>query len=170
MIGSFAISLIKHSDISDHDVTRIISLKSQHWKYDPESQIKWLNEHLQSDDCHLLLSLSDHSLVGYLNIVLVDCQYDHASERLAGIGNVCVDRRVLGEGVGLLLMAISKFYVRSMKLRSVLLCSSKLVGFYEKAGWREFLGSVTISGELYKKKIMFDRIPVTKTVSLARSF
>lgn len=170
MIESLEISLIKHSEVSDNYIEKIISLKTLHWPYSFESQKEWINNNIQPDDYHLCLETKNRSLIGYLNLVFLQGVFGHIEKKIIGVGNVCVDKQISGKGFGVLLMQIANYYITTFGLPGMLLCSESLVMFYKKVNWVEFQGEIFINGSLFGRKSFFTQEIKDKTVKIDRSF
>lgn len=151
MINDFAISLLKHSEISNCLVDKIITLKQQHWPYSRKSQIDWVNANVRGNDYHLLIEDSNSNILAYMN--LVNRKVNGVPN--LGVGNVCVNKGDNKSGLGALLMNICKYYSKQLSLDLVLLCKLDLVLFYEKCGFNRYQSKVYIDGELFEKCVMF---------------
>ncbi|MBP2639673.1 MAG: putative acyltransferase [Firmicutes bacterium] len=151
MLNNFSIRLVKHSELSDALINQVIALKQQHWPYSYESQIDWLNENLSQNDYHLLITDTGGNLIAYMNLVNRRVN----NEPILGIGNVCVNKDVLDNGVGTLLMHICKYYAKQLSLNLVLLCKQDLVCFYNKCGFLKYENKVYIEDTFFDKCVMF---------------
>lgn len=155
---------IKNSQLTSSDVENICKLKSEHWKYDIESQKEWLRENFSENDIHLVL-YKEERLIGYLSLKLFKMKDSLDKDILAlGVGSVCVTQSEKGKNFGLLLMYLVNFYLDSEHLTGVLLCKQELVPFYQKSGWKLFDGNITINTStnacclLTNKEIVTDRL------------
>lgn len=159
---------VKHSLIGNQNIDNIAILKSQHWNYPIESQKKWIEENIEEEDIHLLLTNNDNQLIAYLSLVEIEVTHQGGKDLMLGVGSVCVDKNYLGQHLGLLLMNLVDYYLKRNKKEGILLCSDKLVLFYEKSGWELFEGEVKSQGEpflsrtLFSKKRDWDKIEINK--------
>jgi len=151
MLNNFCISLVKHSEIGDDLIDKIIALKQQHWQYSYRSQIDWINANIGSCDYHLIILDGNSNILAYMN--LVNRKVNELP--ILGIGNVCVDKAVLGNGVGTLLMHICKYYSKQLSLDLVLLCKDELGLFYEKCGFYKYQNNAYIDDVVFDKCVMF---------------
>jgi predicted GNAT family N-acyltransferase len=142
------ISFFKHSELSNFLKFKIIDLKNQHWEYSPGQHLDWLNNNLNEDDYHLLISDEKDDAIAYLNLVNVKLIRNNQHEELVlGIGNVCVDKFKEKKGLGLLIMNVANYYLKKIFKQGILLCNDTLVSFYEKAGWKLFDGEFFINNK-----------------------
>lgn len=91
---------------------------------------------------------------------------------MLGIGNVCVDTEVEHKGFGRLLMDAADIYILEQHKNGVLLCKSKVKGFYEKCGW-SVVESKNVKIGLYEfcDYVMTDKpSTVHKTLAFNRNF
>lgn len=149
------IQLIEHRDISDVDLLKIIQLKTQHWKYSIDEQIRWINTNMQENDYHLKIETSRNEIIAYLN--LVNCEVYLANEcyKMLGIGNVCVDKSYQGQNYGHLLMDICRFYLLRLRKTGLLLCKEKLIPFYSSSNWIKFNNEVFIGDTAFHDFLFF---------------
>ena len=126
------IKVIHHKDIDKNSLLEICKIKSVFGDYTIESQVKWIKENINDNDIHFLLYNSE-KLVGYLNVVIVDVKVDNETEKVYGVGNVCVNNK--GKGVGKELMQeLNNFIVEKGKM-GLLFCKENLINFYTKCNW-----------------------------------
>jgi len=154
MITELKIVFLKHLDLSENDICKIISLKIQHWDYSEDSHKEWLSKNLNGEDYHLWIEDKNGIIIAYLNIVHINIYLGAKEEYFLGIGNVCVDLEAKGNGLGILLMSISNYYIRNLGSTAILLCKNTLMSFYKKTGWKEFQGIVTLAGKDYNGCLM----------------
>lgn len=130
----YSFKVIKNSRLSEEKLKEIVEIKNQSWQYPFESQVKWLKNNLFDNDLHLLM-YNGNSLVGYLDIVEVSVKIGENTEEMLGIGNVCVDKSYLKQGLGKKLVLRANEEIKKKNKKGVLLCQESLVGFYKKCGW-----------------------------------
>lgn len=126
--------IIRHADIKQNDIDRIIALKSVFWKYSYESQFNWLKNNLHDDDLHLMV-FEKEQLIGYLNLVNIQITINESNLDALGIGNVCTYES--GNGYGSVLMAELNNYLIENNLIGVLFCQFRLELFYAKFSWKK---------------------------------
>jgi predicted GNAT family N-acyltransferase len=154
---SFSIDFIRHRDISSALLNEIIALKQQHWPYTTDSHREWIDKNISGDDVHLVIS--NKTLLAYLNIIQVSANIMQSPNiDFSGIGNVCVNTQVLGQHYALLLIKAAEWFndrkmdncvgVGNDKKNMILLCSNKLIPFYEKICWHKYRGELYIENEL----------------------
>lgn len=149
MLNNLNISFLRHSEINECFTEKIIRLKQQHWTYSNESQIDWINANIKRNDYHILITDTNANILAYMN--LVNRKVNNVE--ILGIGNVCVDKNVSGDGVGTLLMNVSKFYARQLSLDLILLCKENLVDFYKKCGFYLYQGNAYIAGAIFNNSV-----------------
>lgn len=127
----YSLQTIKHSEISQSDLVRAITVKSAAWPYPMESQLAWMKDNLLPIDTHVFLQ-EDGCDVAYLNIAMVHVNIDGIDTLCAGIGNVCSTRT--GGGKNLILR--TNELITEKNIPGILFCRDKLVGFYSKYNWK----------------------------------
>ena len=170
MITEFKTKFVRHSDMKSDEIQKIISVKQQYWDYSFESQMKWINDNLFDDDYHLWFELNTGEIIAYLNIVNLDVRVDESNKRLLGIGNVCVDKNVLGNGLGKLLMQTANYYIKNTNEVAILLCKKHLLGFYQKAGWHVYNGDMMLQKVIFKDIVMFSKVFHCSSIFINRNF
>ena len=126
--------IIKNSRLPEEKLKEIIKLKNQSWQYPFSSQKNWIKNNLCDEDVHLLM-YNENRLVGYLDIVEVSVSLDDKTIEMLGIGNVCVDKSFLKQGLGKKLVLRANQEITNKNKTGVLLCHENLVAFYKKCGW-----------------------------------
>jgi len=164
------IRLIRHKEITPEDVDKIIKLKSQHWNYSYESQYKWLYDNIIENDFHLMIENSLHELLAYLNIVYLDIECDDKIKSHLGIGNVCVEKKLKGQGYGIFLMHISNIILKQLKRPGVLICKNNLADFYSKANWFRYNGIIYINGNKFNDLCFFNYKSESKKINIPKNF
>lgn len=137
---------IKHSQIEDHHLKEIVSLKKIHWDYSTEEHTKWIQNNIHEDDIHVLM-LDNDILVGYLNLVKIDVLINNISYPFLGIGNVCSKEKRKGYG-NELLIEVNKFLIDNHQ-RGMLFCKDNLIDFYKKFKW-QLIDKVLIDQPIFK--------------------
>ena len=62
------VKAIKNSNISQEELTDICKIKSAFGDYSFESQVKWINENIKSNDMHFLV-YENNKLIAYANLI-----------------------------------------------------------------------------------------------------
>jgi predicted GNAT family N-acyltransferase len=165
------IHFIKHSDLENYYLLKIINLKNQHWHYSTQQHENWIKDNIDKDDYHLLLTDGKDNLLAYLNMSnLLVLQNPETQISGLGIGNVCVDKGFNNKGLGLLLMQIANYHIKNLEKQGFLLCKTSLVSFYKKANWQLFDGEFLINQENIEAKLMY-LLPISeKLISLNKKF
>ena len=128
----FTTSLIKHSDISEEELTEICELKAIRWKYTLEQHKKWMAENIQPNDFHVIIKV-DQQPIAYTNLVDVNAIINNENVSVRGIGNVCTSET--GKGFGNILMEEVNKILEKNEWKGVLLCKDHLTAYYQKFGW-----------------------------------
>lgn len=170
IVSEFSFKIVKHSLLSDSAIHKIIGLKKQYWNYSLKSHKNWLNENINKDEYHIWIENENGNILAYLNLVFVEIKLDMKIEEYVGIGNVCTNKRVSGEGFGLLLMHVCNFFINSQNKKAVLLCKNSLVKFYKKSGWETFSGDVILENIKFEGKVMFNKLPHASEIAINRNF
>lgn len=154
-IEDFKICCIENSKMTDEMIGKVIGIKQYYWNYPHDEHKKWMQENIFNGEYHLIILGATNEIVAYLNIVKTIVDYNNIKEEVMGIGNVCVQNKMSGQGVGQLLMSVCNYYLNSFGKRAMLLCKEPLVKFYEKSGWIKYEGEVYIKNKEYKGATMF---------------
>jgi predicted GNAT family N-acyltransferase len=170
MMSEFIVKYVRHSQLDRDALKRIIFIKMQHWNYSTKSHQKWIKENIKADEHHLWFEKPNSQVIAYLNLVNLNIKCDSKVRPFIGIGNVCVDKSLLGEGLGLLLMQVCNYYIRQNDIQSILLCKKQLSKFYSKAGWIEFNGKVFLKGHIYNELLMFNNDLNASIIEIERNF
>ena len=129
----FTTSLIKHSDVSEEDLTEICKLKAIRWEYTLEQHKKWMAENIQPNDFHVIIK-ADQQPIAYTNLVDVNAIINKDNINVRGIGNVCTSET--GKGFGNVLMEEVNKVLVAYDWKGILLCKDHLVPYYEKFDWK----------------------------------
>lgn len=139
------LEIIKHSDISQEDLLRIIDIKNAAWPHPIESQLKWIADNQSSEDLHVILKEGGEDLA-YMDLCPVMAMVDGHYTSFVGIGNVCTKEK--GKGHGGELMKLVNKYIVDNNLRGMLFCMDRVVRFYANYSWQLIPSdSVIIEGE-----------------------
>ncbi|RKT01338.1 GNAT family N-acetyltransferase [Chryseobacterium defluvii] len=162
-------NFIKHSELTEGLLLKIIEIKQHHWNYPLENQKKWIEENLKSDDFHLIL-FDSSGLIGYLTLVDLELQIDSSSKNYYGIGSVCVHGEMKGKQLGLLLMKLVDYFLNVKKTPGILLCKSELVDFYKKCGWKLYNGKVRIGNVFFEHYLLSTNTIMNEQIDVPFSF
>ena len=127
------LEIIKHSDISQEDLLRVIDIKNAAWPYPIESQRKWIAENQSSEDLHVILK-DDNDDLAYMDLCPVNAEVDGHQMSFMGIGNVCSKTKGKGHG-GVLVTRVNK-YLEDNNLKGMLFCKDHVMRFYAHYGWQ----------------------------------
>lgn len=168
MINNFNVCLIENSKMDELLLNKIVSLKQQYWPYSYNSQIEWMNNNLSAFDYHLLLIDNNENVFAYMNLVKRTVN----GNSILGMGNVCVSKNRMNQGIGKLLIQISLYYAKQLSLDIGLLCKKELVGFYEKCGFYQFQNKVFINDDIFNNCLMFstNKYCVEKEININKDF
>lgn len=170
MLSDFRTNLVKNAVLTSEVHDKIIMLKDQYWHYPKESHERWRKENLHDDDYHLWLENEAGELIAYLNLVFLQVRFDKRYEKVIGVGNVCVNKDLSGNGIGLLLMQICNYYITNHERRSVILCNKTLANFYTKSGWIPYPGKVVVKAINYSGLVMFNKLPEELLIEIEKKF
>ena len=165
-------TVLKNDQLSKKHINDIVLLKQQHWNYPVESQIRWLKDNIRDDDSHLLF-YDESRLIAYLNLVKIEIDIDGLKFHAKGIGNVCVDKELHGQGLGNKIVVKANEILLETNYKGFLLCHPQLVNFYLKAGWKEIIcDHIVVENVNYTNKIMVynSDIVFANTMYLDRNF
>jgi predicted GNAT family N-acyltransferase len=141
------LELLSTDLLGNERLDAIISLKSQHWPYPRDSQVKWFTRHVAVSDRHLL-GWRDDRLVGYLRIVSADGIQESNMIPLALVDTVCVDQAAQGKAFGVALMAAANRAIHGADRVGLLACAMRFVAFYQRCGWTSLSLSVETASDV----------------------
>lgn len=127
---------IEHKHITKEYLAKIIEIKNSVWEYPIESHLAWINDNIQPDDVHLILS-ERNEIIGYLNLTNVIINGFQAW----GIGNVCVRPSKQGQKFGALLMKLTEYHMIRTNIPGILICKDRVKNFYTACGLLLYPGS-----------------------------
>lgn len=143
----FTTTLIKHSDISEEQLTEICKLKAIRWDYTLDQHKKWMIENIQANDFHILINDGEKP-IAYTNLVDITAIINDENVQVRGIGNVCTSET--GKGFGNVLMEEVNTVLTQNQWKGILLCKDHLVPYYEKFGWK-LIDKHSVQAEKYNE-------------------
>lgn len=169
-INNFKIFFLENTKINENMIEKIIRIKQQYWHYSYDEHKKWMNENIYEDEYHLIILDLNDEVIAYLNLIKTNIIYQDINEEVIGVGNVCVDKKYFSQGIGQLIMSVCKYYLNSYKKQSILLCSTNLVKFYEKSGWKKYEGEVFLKDIKFNGELMSINQIYSSQVFINRNF
>ncbi len=172
-MNTLTYSLVNHSNISAEQIKKIIDLKKQHWNYSEDEHLKWISQNINNNDYHLMVYNNvNNEILAYLNLVEVFITFDESSPiSYLGIGNVCVNKFLNRNGLGLLLMQITNFLLKQLNKEGCLICKPHLHNFYSKSNWIKFESDLYLNGlKVSNAGIYFSKKISSKTLTLSKNF
>ena len=127
-----SLKLITHSDATSEDINQAIAVKQKVWPYPLESQKKWMEENLTSDDIHVFFFFFGEN-VAYMNLVGIQVWINDKLFDGYGIGNVCAS--IKGRGYGNKLVKLTNSYLEENDKLGLLFCHTPLIKFYSGCSW-----------------------------------
>ena len=167
------IDFIENKNIPQNILRNICLLKQQHWDYSIKDQIQWINNNLTGEDVHLILrnnSFVGNEIIGYLNLVNLFIEIDNEIIKMIGVGNVCVDKKYLGNKYGYFLIKTVEYFLQKNKLNGVLLCKDNIIPFYESVRWYQYKGITKIKEILFNDKVYFYNEIISKEIIISKYF
>jgi len=147
MGGAVRVEMIATNVLGEKRLSSIIALKSQHWPYPIESQIKWFGQNVLATDKHVLGWKGD-VLVGYLRMVPADGMQERKAVQLAIIDTVCIARDHHRQSLGLELMTAANHAIQLASRVGLLACAPDLLPFYKRCNWTLFPSPVQAAAEM----------------------
>ena len=166
----FRVKLIKHLDLIKFDLDRIIKLKQEHWDYPYISHLEWINNNINEDEYHLMITDNSDNIIAYLNLVNVKVVNVNESTTYVGIGNICVQIANSGKGFGKLILTLCNYYLNEMGMDGVLLCKPELLDFYKKFGWNQYVGEAYVLGDKLSNCLMSTKLISGSPLYINRNF
>lgn len=148
----FLTSVIKHSEISEEQLTEICRLKAIRWDYTLDQHKKWAIENIQASDFHILIKY-DEKPIAYTNLVDVTAIINDTNINVRGIGNVCTSET--GKGFGNILMEEVNAVLVQNQWKGILLCKDNLVPYYEKFDWKLINSDKIMTKKFKNTNIMY---------------
>lgn len=146
---------VPHSQLNNEICNEIIALKQQPWPHSYESQKNWILQNTLPDDTHLIM-YSYEKPIAYLCLNRIVCVDDWKTFCAIGIGNVCVEQKIQGQGLGLNLVTTANEFIMHQQMSGILLCKTPLLQFYQKSGWQRIRStdSFVVAGEAFTECVM----------------
>ena len=155
-------SVISHSDLSKKNLTNIIQLKKQEWKYEINSQKKWIKSKIRNDDMHILLKLNN-KIIGYTMLRILKNNSFLKYKRIIYFDTHIIEKRFRGKKIASYLMEEAIKQIKKKKILAVLRCKKELEKYYKNYKWKvvnkyikfnddKKLTSMVYPGSKFKKK------------------
>lgn len=163
---------IKNSELLSSFLYKIAEIKEQHWKYGIDSQLQWVMYNMTDNDYHILGLNEQNQILAYASIVCIKVTINEKLNNCYGVGCVCVDKNIEGQGYGKkLLEKINLFMEHNAKI-GFLLCKESLVSFYKKSNWKEVsYTNAIVSQQQFNLKIMsFPDVIDCNHIAIDRNF
>lgn len=163
--------VVKDSDLSYNDRLSIAKIKDGNWTHGLESQLKWMELNIDSDDRHLM-GFDDSGLVCYASLVNVIVTTDDKQKSCIGLGCVCVSSDKHGTGFGTALVNEAGRLVSEENMTGILLCKESLTDFYLRCGWTKVIYNISVVADIvYNHTIMsFNEIKPCREIIINRNF
>lgn len=126
------LQVIPHKEIQPTDLMRIVAIKSAAWPFPVDSQLRWMDAHVQEEDRHIILRDGGHDRA-YLSLSPVKAQVNGEPVAFSGVGCVCTC--FPGEGWGGRLMEEVGRMLEQERIPGLLFCHERMIPFYRKYGW-----------------------------------
>ncbi len=137
--NTFLLKSIFTKNLGKNFLDKIISLKSQKWKFDKKSQLAFFKKNYSGSDIHNLLFLN-RKLIGYT--ALKKSYFMNTQLKKSKIKNNClvfdafiIDKSLQKNNLSEILMCFNKSIIHSINLPTFLICNKRLSYFYKKNDW-----------------------------------
>jgi ribosomal protein S18 acetylase RimI-like enzyme len=116
------------------DLTRICEIYSQHFGHTEAPARQWWNI-LEDNNITYIVVEADDRVVGVSSMITIN-KLIRSGNRIALIEDVAVDKSSTGMGIGSIMIEyLQKLAVERNCYKTILNCSKKNVGFYERLGF-----------------------------------
>lgn len=126
------LEIIKHGQITENDLKRVISIKNTVWPHPFDSQMRWIQKFQKSEDFHVFLNDNNEDLA-YMDLCPIRVLVDGKQVDFLGLGNICTKTHGLGHG-GILIEMVND-YLLNNNLKGLLFCKEGVANFYTRYGW-----------------------------------
>ena len=123
--------------LTTDEVHSLCRIKNQHWAYGMDSQLEWWRENSDQNDL-VVCALTDDRITGFLRLRDRDILVRSYEIKAKCVTEVCVDKELLGQGIGKKIMKKASNFLLYEELGGYLLCNNNEVGFYESCGWLKY--------------------------------
>jgi len=137
--NTFLLKSILTKNLAKNLINKIISLKSQEWKFDKKSQLEFFKKNYSRLDIHNFLFLNK-KLIGYT--VLKKSYFKNTNFKKFKMKTNClvfdsfiIDKSLQKKNLSEILMCYNKCVIYSKNLPTFLICNKKLLNFYKKNDW-----------------------------------
>ncbi|MDX1920104.1 MAG: GNAT family N-acetyltransferase [Candidatus Caenarcaniphilales bacterium] len=148
MKNDLKIESFKHEKLSSENRHLVsLAVKEEFGKIQIIKKLRW------SKPTKTILASFEETVVGFVNIVERNCNFDDDTELVAGLSNLIVLPEHRGKGYGLELM---NFYDQMLTNQDevsygLLFCSDSLVLYYQRLNWYLVKSEVTFSQPFGKR-------------------
>jgi len=137
--NTFLFKSILTKNLAKNLLNKIVSLKSQEWKFDKKSQLEFFKKNYSGLDIHNFLFLNK-KLIGYT--VLKKSYFKNTNFQKSKMKTNClvfdsfiIDKSLQKKNFSEILMCYNKCVIYSKNLPTFLICNKKLFNFYKKNDW-----------------------------------
>ena len=156
--GKLQLDPLAHLSDADREAIRLLSLAV----YPPETLADWPGRHIEWSSPEWCVRLWDDegALVSYVGVHLRDATCTGRPVRIGGVGGVKTHPSTRGRGLASLAIrrAVEFFSQQPNVDFALLVCEPRLLGYYERLGWREFDGQLRIWQHGMPTDFTFNRV------------
>ncbi len=136
--------------LTKKDISKILSLKEEHWKYGKQSQLKHFKKNYKKNDINNCI-FKGKNLIGYT--ALKNRRYFYKKKEYFLFDALIIKKKFQKKKLSRLLMEFNNLIINFYEKPSFLLCEKKMVNFYKLFGWKR-ARNVVVKDSLTNKLVM----------------
>ena len=125
---------VKTTQLKKKQISDIINLKEQHWKFGIKSQLDYFKNNIKSYDIHNLFFLSNE-LIGYTALKKRTFFNDKEKKKYLLFDTLILSKKYRNLKISNKIMYFNNKIIRQNKMPSFLICNNSLSNFYKKFFW-----------------------------------
>ena len=126
----------KTHQLKRKEIKKICILKDSKWKYGLESQMKWFRDNIKKNDIHNMFFIKN-ILFGYTLLRERKCIIGCGEQKYLLFDTLIILKSFRNKKLSYLIMNFDNKIIKQNKKMSFLTCSSNLIKFYKKFGWKK---------------------------------
>ena len=146
----------KTNKLNLFNIRKIAELKSKHYKFTINEQIKWFKTNIKTNDIHNMLFFKT-KLVGYNCLRKVRKINSNISKDIILFDTLIVDPEFRKMGLSEKIMQKSNYLIKRNRSTGLLFCKKNMFKYYSKFKWNT-LKKNQVKTNLIKKKTLYPMI------------
>ena len=131
----------KTNQLNKKEVSNILNLKEQQWKFGLNSQKKFFKKNVKNYDFHNFIYSSQNkkNLIGYTCFRIRHLSVENQKFKYMLLDSIIIKKKFQKKNYGRKLMKFNNSFIKKKKLPSFLFCSKKNLKFFEMFKWKKII-------------------------------